>query len=306
MIKTYSHRHITWLDVEAPTPEDVNALVKAYKLHPLVGEELLGPSKSSKAAIYKDYVYLVLTFPIRVRQDDHHIIEEKEIDFIVGKNFIITGHYEVVQAIHAFARAFEANSILDKEKTADHAGHIFYYMMRRMYNHMSADLDTIKRELVSAEAQIYAGKEKDTVEVLSNLSRELLDFRQTSRSHFEILESLEKLPADFFDKTFGLYIADIKEEFVRVRDAIANSRELAAELRETNNSLLTTKQNETIKILTVVAFITFPLSLFAELFSMNTADTPIVNDPHGFWIIIATMVVGCAFMFWYFRHKKWL
>jgi len=306
MIKTYTHRHITWLDVEAPTIEDVNSLVKAYKLHPLVGEELLGPSKSSKAAAYKDYVYLVIAFPVRVRQDDHHIIEEKEVDFIIGKDFIITAHYEVVQPIHAFARAFEANSILDKEKTSEHAGHIFYYMMKRMYQHMSGNLDAIKSELVIAEDQIFAGKEKDTVEVLSNLSRELLDFRQTCRSHLEILESLEHLPSGFFDQTFGPYISDIKEEFIMVRDLISNNRELSTELRETNDSLLSTKQNETIKLLTVVTSVTFPLSLFVELFSMNTLNTPIVSQPYGFVIIVAVVFVVTLFAFMYFKKKKWL
>jgi len=306
MIKTYTHRHITWLDVEGPTPEDVNILVKAYKLHPLVGEELLGPSKSSKATAYKDYVYLVMAFPVREKEGDHHIIKENEVDFIIGKDFIITAHYEVVQPIHAFAKAFEANSILDKEKTAEHAGHIFYYMMKRMYRHMLGNLDEIKSELVVAEEQIFAGKEKATVKVLSNLSRELLDFRQTCRSHLEILESLEKLPADFFNLTFGPYVADIKDEFIAVRDLSANNRELATELRETNDSLLTTKQNETMKILTVVAFVTFPLSLFTQLFMMNTVHTPIIGEPHDFEIIVGIMIVLALFMVWYFKRKKWL
>jgi magnesium transporter len=306
MIKTYTHRHITWLDVEAPTPEDINSLVRAYKLHPLVGEELLGPSKSSKAAAYKDYVYLVMTFPARIKEGNHHRIKENEVDFIIGRDFIITTHYEVVQPIHAFAKAFEANSILDKEKTSEHAGHIFYYMMKRMYRHMSGDLDEIKNELVIAEEQIFAGKEIATVEVLSNLSRELLDFRQTCRSHLEILESLQKLPPDFFNLTFGPFVADIKEEFIIVRDLISNNRELCTELRETNDSLLTTKQNETIKILTVVTSVIFPLSLFTELFMMNTSHAPIVGRPYDFEIIVSIMVIMALCMFWFFKRKKWL
>lgn len=306
MIKTYSHRHITWIDLENPTQEEVQTLVRSYSLHPLVGEELLGPSKSSKASVYKGYMYLVLQFPIRTKAGDYHVTREKEIDFVIGKDFIITTHYEVIQPLHVFGRAFEANAILDKDKTADHAGHIFYYMMRRMYAHMLGDLEAIKSDLTVAEGKVFSGEEKSVVEVLSNLSRELLDFRQTSRTHLEVLESLSKASNGFFDKEFTPYLADIKDSFTLVHDSIINNHELARELRETNDSLLSTKQNETIKILTVVAFVTFPLSLFVELFSMNTIDTPIVGNPHGFWIIVAAMVVVSAIMVWYFRRKKWL
>jgi magnesium transporter len=77
------------------------------------------------------------------------------------------------------------------------------------------------------------------------------------------------------------------------------------ELRETNNSLLTTKQNETMKKLTLLAFITFPLSLIASIFEMNTVDMPIVGLQHGFWIIIGGMTVVGLAMFWYFKYKKW-
>jgi magnesium transporter len=52
--------------------------------------------------------------------------------------------------------------------------------------------------------------------------------------------------------------------------------------------------------------VTFPLSLFVETFSMNTANTPIVSQPYGFEIIVGIMIVLALFMVWYFKRKKWL
>jgi magnesium transporter len=306
MIKTYTHHHITWLDVEAPTAEDANTLVKAYRLHPIIGEEFLAPSKQPRAALYKDYIYVTLSFPVRTRVDDHHVVVEKQLDFVIGKDFIITSHHEIIQPMHALARAFESNSILDRDHGTDHAGHIFYYMMQRLYNHTQNDLGAIKRELVASEADIFSGQEKSSVEILSNLSRELLDFHQTSRSHLEILQTLEKLSADFFDKTFEPHIAGIKSQFVRVHDTISNNRELATELRVTNNSQLTIKQNETVKVLTVVATVTFSLSLFLELFSTNAVNTPIVGQPYDFQILLGIMVVAGIGMILYFKRRNWL
>jgi magnesium transporter len=306
MIKKYTYGHITWIDLENPTAEEVEKVAESHKLRHSVARELMDPSNSSKAVVYSDYIYLILQFPLRLKRGDHHVIIDHEIDFIIGKDFIITTHYKVIESLEHFAKAVETNAILEKEKIEDHAGHLFYYITERMYGHMRHDIDSVNTELTVAEDRIFSGEEKDMVEVISNLSRELLDFRQTCRAHFETLESLDKSRGDFLDQDFGPYLADIKENFTMVRDAVVNGHELAKELRETNDSLLTTKQNETIKFMTVVTSITFPLSLFVELFAMNTMNTPIVSQPYGFFVIVGIVLVVTILAFIYFKKKKWL
>ena len=306
MIKTYKYGQVAWTDLENPTAEEVEKVAESHKLRQSIARELMDPSNSSKAVVYNDYIYLILQFPLRLKRADHHVIIDHEIDFIIGKDFIITTHYKVIESLEHFEKAIETNAILEKEKTEDHAGHLFYYITQRMYGHMRHDIDAVNAELTAAEDRIFSGEEREMVQVISNLSRELLDFRQTCRAHFETLESLDKAKGDFSDQTFGTYVADIKEDFIAVRDAVVNGHELAKELRETNDSLLTTKQNETIKFMTVVTSITFPLSLFVELFAMNTMNTPIVSQPYGFAVIVTIVLVITLLAFAYFKRKKWL
>ena len=78
------------------------------------------------------------------------------------------------------------------------------------------------------------------------------------------------------------------------------------ELRETNNSLLSTKQNEIMKVLTIVSFIAYPLTILAALFQMNTKYTPIVGMPNDFWIVTGTMFIVAIIFYLYFKSKKWL
>ena len=82
--------------------------------------------------------------------------------------------------------------------------------------------------------------------------------------------------------------------------------EFLHELRETNNSLLTTKQNETMKRFTILAFTIFPLTLVAALFSMDTKYEPIVGSPYDWYTIVGIMVVAVIIMYWYFKRKEWL
>jgi magnesium transporter len=59
------------------------------------------------------------------------------------------------------------------------------------------------------------------------------------------------------------------------------------------------------KVFTVLAFVTLPLSLIASIFNMNVSDMPLASQPYGFWIIIAGMAAVSLVMLWYFRYKRW-
>ena len=306
MIKTYTYRNLTWLDVESPSETDVSELIKKYGLHPLVGEELLFPTKKSRIDVYKNYLFLALHIPIRTKVGGKYIVVEKEVDFIIGNNFLITSRNEVVEPLYNFARVFETNAILDKSGMGEHAGLIFYYMMKKIYSHMNEDLENIKDALNEVENRIFQGNEKRMVEVLSELSRELIDFKQTSRLHKEVLESFETVPHDFFGKDFEHFIEDLRTEYSVMHELVMNDRELLNDLRDTNDSLLSTKQTENMKLFSILAFVTFPLTLFLNLFMLPTTHTPIIGNPYDWEIIFCLVVLAAIGMFYFFKKKGWI
>jgi len=79
-----------------------------------------------------------------------------------------------------------------------------------------------------------------------------------------------------------------------------------SELRETNNSLLSAKQNEIMKEFTVLAFVFLPLTFISGLFGMNTKNNPIVGHTLDFWIILSGMLCISLGFFFYFKRKGWL
>ena len=78
------------------------------------------------------------------------------------------------------------------------------------------------------------------------------------------------------------------------------------ELRNTNDSLLATKQNDIVTRLTIMAFATFPLTVITGLFGINAPSLPFMDSPYAFWIIIAIMAASVTLFVSYFRFRKWL
>jgi magnesium transporter len=82
----------------------------------------------------------------------------------------------------------------------------------------------------------------------------------------------------FFGNDFSHDLTRMFGEYNKVQHLLDGHKELLEDLRETNNSLLETKTNKTVKKLTALSFIMLPLSLIAGIFGMNMGFIYIKND----------------------------
>jgi len=303
MINRYSYKETVWVDVVDPTSEEIKEVQGEFNITASTIHELVSPSYKSRVDMHKDYIYLILHFP--VFKHSHGDETKQEVDFIIGKNFLITARYASVDAMDKFAKIAEVNSILDRKDRQGTTGAIFFGIIQEIYRGLFHELEHVENRLLQAEEGIFGHREKEMVFALSEISRSLLNFKKSTDFHKEVLESLDFFGKKMFDENFSNQVHKILDEYSKVRSGIRNNMEFVSELRETNNSLLSTKQNEIMKTLTIMAFVTFPLTLIATLFGMNTVNTPILGWENDFWYIIAIMASGATGFFAFFKHKKW-
>lgn len=304
MVNKYQYEKLVWLDLESPTDEELREVMDEYNLSPLLAEELRIPSPKPKVDLYKNLILLILHFPAYM---DSHVSEfNQEVDFIIGRDFLITVRYDAIETIHKFSKEFEVNAILEKHDFDNSPGHLFFHLISKLYQTLEHELDFIAGALDEVEARIFQGHEKEVVIEISELSRDLLNFKQAMGGHREVLSSFEVASRGFFGASFSYPVKSIIAQYYRIYRIINDNKESLIELRQTNDSLLSTKQNEVMKFLTIMAFITFPLSLFASIFGMNTDYLPIVGMKNDFWIVMSVMFTITVIFFTFFKYKKWL
>ena len=305
MIQKYHSGNLVWVDLISPTQEEIRQIVSEYNIHPLVAHELNIPTLRPKVDLYDNFIYLILHFPSLHKNLDG-VQDDQEMDFIIGKNFIITTRYGEVDALLALSKSLEVEAILDKGSKGQHAGFIFFAMLTRIYEAILHRTERIKDKLTIIEEKIFKGREKEMVIKLSEVSRELLDFKRATSLHDEILESFEVASMKFFGEEFKFHLRSLMGEYVKVENSIKNMLEFMAELRETNNALLTTKQNQITQALTVIAFITLPLSIITSWFQIGAKDTPLLGTNYDFWIIAGGEIILAFVLYVFFKMKKWL
>lgn len=303
MLKKQNFKSVIWVDSENPTKDEARDMMEEFELTPEVAQDVLLPTFKDKIITFKDYIYLVLHFP--AFKHTHNKSHRQEIDFVIGRNFIITNRYESIDAMEKYAKIFEVNSILDKNEDQAGTGELFLAIMKTNYQSLSDELDSINYLLREAEKKIFGGKEKDMVFELSRIGREIINFNHIVTPHGEILETLKENSEKTLGKDFALGLSGIINEYYKITKILENVTEVLRELRETNNSLLSTKQNEIMKTLTIFTFFALPFTIITGFFQMNTKYTPIVNNDSGWLMIIGIELVVMIIVFIVAKRKKW-
>jgi magnesium transporter len=314
MIKQIKYQNITWINLIAPTKDEVAKLSQEYNIHPLASEELLHPSIRAKVDVYDEYLYLILHFPVdKVCQPNYgenlHEDDTYEVDFILSQDFLITAHYENIPPLEEFSKILEASSglISSKKEKNIHAGHLFYYIVRQLYQSLESGLDNINVNLKRAEQKIFAGHESEMVKTLSSLNRCLLDFKWALKFHREVLDSLSIAAREFYGEKFSYYMQSIIGEYEKISNLVDSNRENFSELRSTNESLLSIKTNDVIKALTVLTAIFLPVTLIGTIFGMSGTDLnmPIIKANGGFFLVIMIMAIIALLMTVIAKVRKW-
>ncbi len=303
MISKYTYKGLTWVDLESPTENELLHVMEEYSILPTVGEEMKNLSLQSKVDLYPNFIYLILHFP-QVSHSGSKSIEQ-EIDFIIGKEFIITTHYEPIDSLHEFSKTFEVDAILEKRMDVDHAGFLFFHLIKSLYVHSRQQLNTVNSLLKDVEKKIFEGTEGKMVATISNINRTLLDFRQAIRFHKEVLGSFELAGKHFFGDKFGYYISAIISEYNKTQSTLDSHKEILDDLRDTNDSLLANKTKETMKVLTIITFLISPITVISNIFVINSKFLKADND-RMYILVLLLMMVTSLMTFIYIKSKKWL
>lgn len=302
MITTRSSMDQVWTDLNSPTKEEIDSLVLTQNIDPIIAKDLLAPTPNQHAQDADKIIYIVLHVPTFKRSRTAPVSNSQEVDFILSENNLVTARYDSIDALHYFAKQVEVNEILNRGKNS----HLFFGIMKEIYKSIADELAYMEDWMTEIEQSIFEGQEKKMVFDISNFGRNLLNFKKIIEPHGHMFEYLRKTGGEKFGQEFGLQTEALIDEWRRIMRTIDDQIELTIELRETNNAMLSTKQNEIMKQLAIMGSILLPLTIIGQIFGMSLRSFPLMNNPNAFWIILAIMLTVMLVTLIYAKVKKWM
>ena len=306
MINRIKHKDFIWIDIFKPTKKDIKYLDENFHFHSLILKELRTPSIRAHIDHWQDYLYFVYHTPEFENQIETS--QPKEIDFLITKNCLITVHYQKISTLAEIFKGCKNNAKSLNFYMNNGPGELLYKILEELIQFSLRQLTHIGEKISRVEKAVFSDylSEVEKVKKISYIKRDILNFQLISRPHQKLLQSLFLEGNKFFGKSFKIYFSGLEEDHLKVSSSLQNYRDIIESLETTNSNLINIKINDIMKIFTILAFVTFPLTLISSIFGMNTTNTPIVGHSHDFWSIIIIMSSIAVLMFIYFRHKKWI
>jgi magnesium transporter len=166
-------------------------------------------------------------------------------------------------------------------------------------------LDKIGHKLDSIEDEMFEGHAEDVVRDISNVKQEIISYRKVIKPERSTLRVLERRVDKFLPEELELYFDDIVDAAERIWDQLDNYKEVVDGLESTNESVISHRQNDVLRLLTIFSVVLLPLTLISGIFGMNVSF-PGEGTVTAFWVVVALMLVTIIGMLGFFRLKRWL
>ncbi len=266
---------------------------------------MLSKRQRPKIDEYADegYLFVVLHFPVYDKAVQR--LNAAELDVFVGHDYLVTlPNVELLPVTRLFLRC-EEDDELRNQLFAKGSGYLLYHILDDLFDYCFPILDKIGHKLDSIEDDMFEKRAEEVVRDLSNVKQEIISYRKIIKPERSTLRVLERQVERFLPQDLELYFDDIVDASERIWDLLDNYKEVVDGLEDTNESVISHRQNDVLRVLTVVSVILLPLTLISGIFGMNV-HFPGFGSAAAFWVIAGAMLALAAGLIAFFRYKRWL
>jgi magnesium transporter len=305
-VETIDGEGLRWVNIERPGPLETGWLEEHFEFHALDLEDVLSRNQRPKIDEYDTYLFIVLHFPVFDRSVGR--LNAGELDIFVGRDFLVTIPNQPLQPVEYLFERCRAKEELREQHFSRGSGYLLYRIVDDSFDYCFPMLRKIGNKLDAVEDEIFEGRSEEVVRDISNVKQEIINFRKVIRPQRTVLRDLENSRQAFLAPTEGeleVYFDDIVDSHERLWDMLENYKEVVEALEDTNESVISHRVNDILRVLTAFSVVILPLTLIASVWGMNVA-VPGEGDSEDFYAIVGGMVVLLVGMLGYFRRRGWL
>jgi magnesium transporter len=286
-----------WVDLTDPSPELVAAVAGELGLHPLVVEDILEKNQRPKVELTDGHAHLVV---FAVAWERELLVEE--IDIVIGDRFLLTAHSGFWDPRRAQHLREGAGPLLARGPD---------YLLWALLDHVVDDyypvFDHIEDTIDDLEDRIVSAPERDTLDQLFTLKRQLVELRHVSSPQREVFNQLTNRTLSFIAPEHVVYFRDIYDHAVHLSDEYDGFRELVTAALDVYLSTVNNNLSLIMKRLTGITVVLAGIGAFAGIFGMSEAGAAFnFGEAPGFWIVTFGIIGLAVLIAAVLRRIEWI
>ncbi len=167
-------------------------------------------------------------------------------------------------------------------------------------------IEDMGNRLTELEEDVFHDKANaDFNLTLLHLKKRLLLLHNYYEQILDITEVLEENENNILNEDKLIYISNLSGKVTRLREDIDTLRSGVVHLQESYSAFNDAKMNKSMKLLTVITTIFFPLTIIVGWYGMNFVHMPEFRWRYGYVYVIALSVTVIAVFSLIAKRKKW-
>lgn len=292
---------LIWVNLFAPTAEESKAILEnVFSFHPLAIEDCLSVSRYPKIEDYEDYLFLVMH---AVAFNKEEQFRTTELDFFIGKSFLVTHHSEPLPTVSSTIERLQKNP----NPLARNIDRLAHFLLDTMIDGYQPVLNDLTQEVRTLEDNVFTSKTREPtiIREFRERKKELSDLQQIVRPQRDVVNRMARGEFKVIRPVMLPYFRDLLGNLNRIDTSAAT---LSDQLYLTLDVFLNKasyETNEIIKILTLLTAITTPTVLIGTWYGMNL-KMPEYAQEYAYPIAIAANVLSTVGLLLWIRRKHWL
>jgi magnesium transporter len=256
-----SRDEFLWVDLCAPSREEVDELGDLFGFHPLAVADTRSFGQRPKLDDYGDHLLLVF---YGARLDARHEPQPIEVHVFVSGASVVTVHREPCAELAELRRRFRGRSPATEQW-------IVYRILAALTDSFFPVLDALDDELDGLEEAIIAAPTDDQLTRIFRLKRALTALRRVVNPERDLFqrapEQITGLPGLAPDPRD--YFRDVYDHLLRISEVIDSYRDVLTSAMDVYLSNSSNRLNLVMQRLTLIATIFLPLTFVTGFFGQN-------------------------------------
>ncbi|KAF9558260.1 CorA metal ion transporter [Mortierella alpina] len=296
-----------WLDVLAPTDEEIRMLSQVFRIHPLTTEDILMEEGREKCEMFLNY-YFVCFRTFVLDPNSHNYLQALSVYTLVFPGGIISYHFRPVPHCRNVRKRIRHL----KERMEVTPDWINYAIIDDIVDTFAPLIRQVETEVDMIDELVLILKESEQSDMLrriGNCRKRVMSLLRLLTGKADVIKGLIKRYEGRIGRKnmgeIGLFMGDIQDHIITMLQNLSHYEKILS--RSHSNYLaqinieMTSASNETNDVLTkltVMGSIVLPMNLVTGLWGMNVPVPGQESEDLAwfFWIVTAIFIAAVLFL----------
>lgn len=227
----------------------------------------------------------------------------EQVSLVLGSGYVLSFQEQPGDVFERIRERLRAGVGRIRTEGADY---LFYALLDAIIDGYFAVIEVFGERIEGIEEEVVTEPDRETLQGIYALKRSLIALRRAVWPLRDVVAELERGESPLIGEPTLVYFRDAYDHTIEVAETVETYREMMSGTLDVYLSSQSSRMNEIMKVLTIIATIFIPLTFIAGVYGMNFAYMPEISHPWGYPLALASMAAVAGVMLLYFRKRGWI